>query len=69
MSFCDLIKGISPHICILCVTVKINMRLNFFVFGSIFADSLLHGGGGGGGIKYGERFGSFFHIFKNKIVL
>ena len=49
MSFCGLIKGISPHICILCVTVKINMCLNFFVFGSIFADGLLHGVGGGVG--------------------
>ena len=27
------------------------------------------GGGGGGGIKYVERFGSFCHIIKNKIVL
>ena len=26
MSFCDLIKEISPNICILCVRVKINKR-------------------------------------------
>ena len=26
MSFCGLIKGISPKICILCVCVKINKR-------------------------------------------
>ena len=32
MSFCGLIKGISPKICILCVRVKINKRL----FGSCF---------------------------------
>ena len=36
MSFCGLIKEISPKICILCVRVKISVRLNFLVFGSFF---------------------------------
>ena len=38
MSFCGLIKRISPKICILCVRVKMNKRSfkPFFVFGSCF---------------------------------
>ena len=36
MSFCGLIKEISPTICILCVRVKISVRLNLLVFGSCF---------------------------------
>ena len=36
MSFCGLIKGISLKMCIVCVRVKISVRLNLFVFGSCF---------------------------------
>ena len=37
VSFCGLIKGISPKFCLLCVRVKINKRsLDLFVFGSYF---------------------------------
>ena len=36
MLFCGLIKEISPKICILCVRVKISVRLNLLVFGSCF---------------------------------
>ena len=35
----------------------------------LFTDKSLRGGGGGGGIKYGELFVSFCHIFKKKNVL